>query len=176
MTKTALRALTVVALGAAVLLGGTGLAQADTASQPSCAPGEEYQGEFGCVAVQLPEEQIGGARCPDPAMVVLDTAGTCGYPPVLGQPGPAGDPCFRQDPECYDTPSASAAPTRPQAEAPAADAPVGPRPAAGGVYGSTPAAGTQAGLGSGAVGGAWDWHALLGQVWALVLRLLGLAG
>lgn len=28
---------------------------------PGCAPGEEWQGEFGCVAVQLPEETIGRA-------------------------------------------------------------------------------------------------------------------
>jgi hypothetical protein len=32
---------------------------------PTCAAGEEWQGEFGCVAVQLPEETIG--RQYDPA-------------------------------------------------------------------------------------------------------------
>jgi Protein of unknown function (DUF732) len=28
-------------------------------ADPSCAPGEEWQDEFGCVAVQLPEETVG---------------------------------------------------------------------------------------------------------------------
>lgn len=57
MTRTALRALTVAALSAAVLLTGTQTALA--APLPTCAPGEEFQGEFGCVAVQLPEERLG---------------------------------------------------------------------------------------------------------------------
>jgi hypothetical protein len=27
--------------------------------EPTCQPGEEFQGEFGCVATQLPEETLG---------------------------------------------------------------------------------------------------------------------
>lgn len=36
----------------------------------TCAPGEELQGDLGCVAVQLPEEQLGGARCGDTDQVI----------------------------------------------------------------------------------------------------------
>lgn len=34
---------------------------APPAAPPECQPGEEFQGEFGCVAVQLPEESAGRA-------------------------------------------------------------------------------------------------------------------
>lgn len=39
--------------------------------EPQCSAGTEWQGEFGCVAVQLPEEANRGARCPDPSHVVV---------------------------------------------------------------------------------------------------------
>lgn len=42
----------------------------EVAPEPTCAAGEEYDGER-CVAQQLPEERIGGARCDDPAQVVV---------------------------------------------------------------------------------------------------------
>lgn len=42
----------------------------EVAPAPTCATGEEYDGER-CVAQQLPEERIGGARCDDPTQVVV---------------------------------------------------------------------------------------------------------
>lgn len=52
-------------------------------AEPTCATGEEWDGEH-CVARQLPEESIGGARCPDPAQVVVaileDGTPVCGTP------------------------------------------------------------------------------------------------
>lgn len=116
MTTTALKALTVIAASAAILLTAqTGTALANPSDQPGavddpgayCAPGEEYQGEFGCVAVQLPEERDGRATDPLPS---------------------PEDPCFRQDAECYDIPVLSqpgpAAEPQPDAPASAAEAPL----------------------------------------------------
>jgi hypothetical protein len=67
MNKTALRALIVAALSAAVLSVGGGVALASPAStDPSCPAGEEFQGEFGCVATELPGETQGRQiDCPD---------------------------------------------------------------------------------------------------------------
>jgi hypothetical protein len=67
MNKTALRALIVAALSAAVLSVGGGVALASPAStDPSCPAGEEFQGEFGCVATELPGETQGlQIDCPD---------------------------------------------------------------------------------------------------------------
>lgn len=46
----------------------------------SCAAGEEWDPTIpACVAQQLPEESVGGARCPDPVDVVLSVdPWTCG--------------------------------------------------------------------------------------------------
>lgn len=139
MTRTALRALTVAALSAAVLLTGTP-ALADT--PPTCAPGEEFQGEFGCVAVQLPEERLGrqfdredGALCeitavnPDeveciapaheapPASAATTPTLAQGQPPVPA--GPAGP--VDTAPSAPEQPAlAPSAPSAPSAESSAA--------------------------------------------------------
>lgn len=44
-------------------------------TEPTCAAGEEYDPTIpACVAQQLPDESLGGARCPDPADVVVAIA------------------------------------------------------------------------------------------------------
>lgn len=57
-------------------------AAAPVTTEPSCAAGEELDPTVGCVAVQLPEEHVGGARCEDPAQVVVavleDGTAVCG--------------------------------------------------------------------------------------------------
>jgi len=119
MTKTALRALiTVTAAGAVLLTASPALA--DGPSEPTCAPGEEFQGEFGCVAVQLPEERIGSYRCPDPAEVIISVdPDVCGPAEIIWGPQPE------------ETPSAPAPAPQPAPQAPVAQqAPVGAQPSA----------------------------------------------
>jgi hypothetical protein len=111
MTKNALQALTVAAVSAASILLSSGVALAD--DQPTCAAGEEYQGELGCVHTQLPEEAIGGARCPDPGQVVVavraDGSYVCGSA-VDTVPVPSG---------VGQTPEGGSASARPQPAVPA---------------------------------------------------------
>lgn len=138
MTKTALKALTVAAVSAASILLSGGTALAD---QPGdCQAGEEYQGEFGCVAVQLPEETQGRQiDCPD------GTVGT-------------------QHGDMVDCPGASAPQPQPSAQAPAPAAPapvgtVGPRVQSGGPGGTVPG-----GTPAAAASPAGDGHAVPGWV------------
>jgi hypothetical protein len=111
MTKNALQALTVAAVSAASILLSSGVALAD--DQPTCAAGEEYQGELGCVHTQLPEEAIGGARCPDPGQVVVavraDGSYVCGSA-VDTVPAPGG---------VGQTPEGASTSARPQPAVPA---------------------------------------------------------
>lgn len=60
----------------------------EEAPAPSCAAGEEFDGDR-CVAVQRPEEAIGSARCDDPTLVVVaivDGAYVCGPAADLAAP------------------------------------------------------------------------------------------
>lgn len=107
MTRTALRALTVLgALG--VTLTPAGPALASDEEDPAvtvCAAGEEFQGELlGCVAVQLPEETLGREDGDVPAPLPVPE-----------------DPCFRQDPECYEPPVLGQTVPVPPAAEPVAD-------------------------------------------------------
>jgi hypothetical protein len=112
MTRTALKALTVAAVSAASILLGGGVALANPGDQPGdCQAGEEYQGEFGCVATQLPEETRGRQiDALPPVAVVQDGAGE------TARPAP------HQAPQ-------TAAPTVPVGPAQATHAPVVPTPA-----------------------------------------------
>lgn len=142
MTRTALRALTVLgALGVALAPAGPALADEDPAVT-ACAAGEEFQGELlGCVATQLPEETLGredGEPVPEPVPLPEDPCfrqdPECYEPPVLGQTvpvPPAAEPVADPAPQAAETPVALGSP---QATAPAAgDAPAtGSAPAPGG--------------------------------------------
>jgi hypothetical protein len=126
MTTIALRALTVlVALGAALsVLTGTALAEdapsmctdaLDCPGPDTCEQaGMDYDGTVPvCVARQLPEEAIGGARCPDPGQVVVavraDGSYVCGSA-VDTVPVPSG---------VGQTPEGGSASARPQPAVPA---------------------------------------------------------
>jgi hypothetical protein len=147
MTTIALRALTVlVALGAALsVLTGTALAEdapsmctdaLDCPGPDTCEQaGMDYDGTVPvCVARQLPEEAIGGARCPDPGQVVVavraDGSYVCGNA-VDTVPAPVG-----QTPEGASAQPQTAAPQT----AAARPAPVGSPQARPTTAGTAPAA------------------------------------